>query len=210
MKKTKHERFFEAIQARLGPDYALILQEPYQIDEYIVEINTAITSPMDECVRTVPHFRKRLHRAPNEELARLDDEWHRAHDKYMRTKGLGGLNHLKRLAAQRDTLERSIECQKWQQSMTEEAKTSNGGYKVAKLGKKLVQPQESAQSPALTVDGKTYRTDEDKELVFRESIWRGSTQDVSHEPLQTRAAAVHDGISNPPSPPPPQLSPIPD
>lgn len=209
-KKTNTERFLEAIRAKLPPDYAPSVEEPHEIDERIHEINTALASAIDECVRTVPRFRQRFHRSPNEELSRLNNAWHRAHDRYMRTKRPQDLNHLRKLAAEREKLQRSIRSEEWHQLITEKAKTINGGYKVAKLGKKLVQPQESAQSPALTVDGKTYRTDEDKELILRESIWRGSTQDESHEPLQTRADTAHDVSSCPPSPAPPQLSPVSD
>ncbi|KAH7252931.1 hypothetical protein B0J15DRAFT_549673 [Fusarium solani] len=164
-KKTKPKAFVKAAEPRLAPGQPPVLENAQQTDEYIQKINSALFSAINGCIDTVPRFRPRFQRAPDEELVRLDNQWHRVY-------------------------------------------TCEGGYKVAKLGKKLAQPQESAQSPALTLDGKTYRTDEEKELILRETTGHDDSSNPPTPPLQQpntvsdRSSPKHGHSPDPSSVPP--------
>jgi hypothetical protein len=107
-KKTKPKAFVKAAEPRLAPGQLPVLENAQQNDEYIQKINGALFSAINGCIDTVPRFRPRFQRAPDEELVRLDNQWHRVYVRYMRTRSGRHLNQLKRIAADRDRLERSI------------------------------------------------------------------------------------------------------
>ncbi|KAF4450189.1 zinc knuckle, partial [Fusarium albosuccineum] len=168
--KVTMETFQRHLKSLLPP-HDFILKTHEQISAFFAAVMEALIRTVRACVPRGPCRREQkpptgLDLKMERTKAELEKLWERAQ--------MPGHENLKLQADEISWRIQQLDNMLWQRSTEKRSKTTRGAYGLAKLGKKISQPQEPCQVPPLLHEGRYYHQDKEKTTLIEKTMFRAN------------------------------------